>query len=218
MAGSQRSPVLRDQWSADPGHDPRDRDRRRGRGSHRDQGRNRYRGRGHHRQNNRGFDHPERSPPERVSRFRPDSSHGPGDFGLDRSPLRGSPGPSPGSHENRRFNRPRASSPNDYTPGPFNNDGRAFHRDHSPSGPQANAKEPAVLLLEGQLHEDLSLNVVLRLTSMGIVATEAHRIKLEAGSLVEVVLDGDPLDVAGTVVEETAAVQISPGEAALDPL
>ncbi|KAJ5280329.1 hypothetical protein N7478_005701 [Penicillium angulare] len=146
MAGSRRSPVLRDQWSGDPDREPRPRDNNRGRVSHRDRGRyrNRDRGRGS-RPNGRRFDYPPRSPPisGRVSRFGPDSSIAPNDPAIDRSPPRGSPGPSPGFYNNRRSdqNRPPSSGDwNSHPSGPLERDGPGFRRDDSPGGPPSKRK------------------------------------------------------------------------------
>ncbi|KAJ6022184.1 hypothetical protein N7540_007688 [Penicillium herquei] len=141
MAGSRRSPDLRDQWSGDPDRDPRARDSRRGRGSHRDRGRNRHRDRGRPpRPNGRRPDYPARSPPAtgRVSRFGPDSSTAPVDQSFDQSPPRGSPGISPGFPDNRRSDQNGPSSPNNWNShrsGPVDRDGSGFRREESPSGP-----------------------------------------------------------------------------------
>ncbi|KAJ5795192.1 hypothetical protein N7457_001791 [Penicillium paradoxum] len=137
MAGSRRSPVLRDQWSADPDRDPRAMDRRRGRGSGRDRGRSRGRDRGRgQRPNNRNFDRSGRSPP-RASRFGPDSSHDLGDFAPDRSP-RGSPAP-PNFHNNRRPDSNVPASPtgdwNAHPPGHFERQAPGPRREESPGGP-----------------------------------------------------------------------------------
>ncbi|KAJ5350948.1 hypothetical protein N7541_008675, partial [Penicillium brevicompactum] len=138
MAGSRRSPVLRDQWSADHERDPRDNDRRRGRGSGRDRGRGRGRDRGRpYRPNNRNFDRPGRSPP-RASRFGPDSSHELGDFAPDRSHPQGSPGP-PNFHNNRRLDSTRPADAGDWNANPsasFDREGApGFRRAESPNGP-----------------------------------------------------------------------------------
>lgn len=131
--------MLRDQWNANPDREPRDRDRRRGRGSNRDRGRNSYRERGRHsRPSDRHFDHPGRSPPARASRFGPDSSHPPGDSALDRSPPRGSSGPSPGFHDSRRPDQPRPPPTSDWnvqSAGSLDRNGPAFRRDESPFAP-----------------------------------------------------------------------------------
>ncbi|KAJ5536464.1 hypothetical protein N7513_009650 [Penicillium frequentans] len=147
MAGSRRSPVLRDQWSADPDRDSHARDTRRGRGSHRDRGRNRHRDRGRpSRPNERHFDYPPRSPPTstRMSRFGPDSSFGPGgDSTFNRSPPRGSPGPSPRFQDTRRPDQDRPSSSGDWNnhlSGAMNGGGPGFRRDDSPSGPPSKRK------------------------------------------------------------------------------
>lgn len=87
-----------------------------------------------------------------------------------------------------------------------------------PLPPRANVKEPAVLHLADQPHVGLSLIVVLHSISLEIVATGALHTRPEAGSLVGVVLDEDPLAGAETIAEETVAVQIFPKEDALDPL
>ncbi|KAJ5851349.1 uncharacterized protein N7529_010734 [Penicillium soppii] len=138
MAGSRRSPVLRDQWSADQEREPRDGERRRGRGSGRDRGRGRGRDRGRpHRPNNRNFDRPGRSPP-RASRFGPDASHDQGDFAPELPHPQGSPGP-PNFQNNRRTdsNRP-SSSAGDWNAHPsasFDREAPVFRRDQSPNGP-----------------------------------------------------------------------------------
>ncbi|KAJ5562970.1 hypothetical protein N7461_001731 [Penicillium sp. DV-2018c] len=136
MAGSRRSPILRDQWSADPDRDPRERERRRGRGPGRDRGgRNRGRDRGRpFRPNNRNYDRPGRSPP-RASRFGPDS-HDLGGLAPNRSPPRGSPGSS-----NVHNDRPRDSNISVSAAGDWNANAGPFdrvpgpRRDESPSGP-----------------------------------------------------------------------------------
>ncbi|KAJ5759751.1 hypothetical protein N7520_006907 [Penicillium odoratum] len=148
MAGSRRSPVLRDQWSADPDRDAHFRDSRRGRGSHRDRGRNRHRDRGRPSRpnpNEHRFDYPARSPPAstHMSHLGPDSSFAPGDSALSRSPPRGSSGPSPGFYENRRPDQNRHPSPgdwNDHPSGTMNGGGPGFRRDDSPSGPPSKRK------------------------------------------------------------------------------
>ncbi|CAI7651894.1 unnamed protein product [Penicillium glandicola] len=138
MAGSRTSPVLRDQWSADPDRDPRDGGRRRGRGSGRDRGRNRGRDRGRpYRPNNRNFDRPGRSPP-RASRFGPESSHDLGDFAPDRSPPRGSPQP-PNFYNGRRLDStqpvPPAGDWNAHPSGTFDREAPGLRRDESSTGP-----------------------------------------------------------------------------------
>lgn len=146
MAGSRRSPVLRDPRSGDPENDPRDRDRRRGRGSNRDRGRSRHRDRGGRqpRPNDRHFDYPTRSPPSRASRFGPDPSRTSNDFPLDRSPPRGSPGPSSSFRDGRRPDNRRPSLSGDlkntHSSGPVGKDTRAFLRDDSPFGPPSKRK------------------------------------------------------------------------------
>ncbi|CAG8001288.1 unnamed protein product [Penicillium olsonii] len=138
MAGSRRSPVMRDQWNADHERDPRDGERRRGRGSGRDRGRGRGRDRGRpHRPNNRNFDRPGRSPP-RASRFGPDSSHDLGDFAPEGSHHQGSPVP-PNFQQNRRTDSTRPVSSagdwNAHPSGPFDREPPAFRRAESPNGP-----------------------------------------------------------------------------------
>ncbi|KAL4788536.1 hypothetical protein BJX76DRAFT_344917 [Aspergillus varians] len=95
MAGSHRSPVLKDQWrgSGDPG-DQRGRDRHRPRGSHRDRGRDRFRDRDRRRWPKEGRpDHSSRSPPPR-SFPGPDNEPQQRDFPTNHASTRGSPGPS----------------------------------------------------------------------------------------------------------------------------
>lgn len=146
MAGTRRSPVLRDPRSGDPDRDPRDRDPRRGRGSNRDRGRSRHRDRGgrYQRPNDRHFDYPNRSPPSRASRSGPDPSHNSTDFPLDRSPPRGSPGASSGFRENRRSDHPRPTSSSDWrnarTSEPVDKDTQGSRRDDSPFGPPSKRK------------------------------------------------------------------------------
>ncbi|KAJ5586219.1 hypothetical protein N7450_006006 [Penicillium hetheringtonii] len=141
MAGSRRSPVLKEQWNADPDRDPRDRDRdrRRGRGPNQNRGRGRYRDRGRHsRGNDRRYDYPRRSPPPRASRFEPDSSHDSGGFASQRSPPRGSPGASPGFHVSRHSNNTRPPSSSDWDAHPsgsLERDNQGPRRAESPFGP-----------------------------------------------------------------------------------
>ncbi|KAJ5919980.1 hypothetical protein N7454_009815 [Penicillium verhagenii] len=147
MAGSHRSPVLRDQWSADPDRDTHSRDSRRGRGSHRDRGRNRHRDQGRpSRPNERRFEYAGRSPPAstRMSRPGPDTSFpAGGDSSFARSPPRGSPGPSPAFYNTRRPDQNRPHSPGDWnkhSAGTLNGGGPGFRRDDSPSGPPSKRK------------------------------------------------------------------------------
>lgn len=83
---------------------------------------------------------------------------------------------------------------------------------------QANVREPAVLRLVDQPLVDLSLIVTLHSTNPEIGVTGALHTRPEAGSLAAVALAEDLLAVAETIVEESAAVPISPEEDVLDPL
>lgn len=155
MAGSRRSPPpLRDQWSADhdlfDSRDPRDMERRRGRGSNRDRGRNRYRERGRHsRPSDRHFDQLERSPPSPVSRsglgdpvLDRTYPHGPsssGDWNAHSSRPFSRDGPAPLRHESPPSKRKRTRSPSPRGRiGPFPQRRTSFsqqgdRREHSPS-------------------------------------------------------------------------------------
>lgn len=149
MAGSRRSPVLRDQWRATSDtRDPRDREKHRPRGSYRDRGRDKFRDRERRRRPKEGRpddELPLRSPPPRP--FPPPPHHEPRQH-RDLSPstvsARGSPGhPHSEFHPGRKLGRDRSPLPADY-PGlesrrsleAENTNDRGHHRrDHSPSAP-----------------------------------------------------------------------------------
>ncbi|TPR06923.1 Thymidylate kinase family protein [Aspergillus niger] len=149
MAGSRRSPVLRDQWRATSDtRDPRDRERHRPRGSYRDRGRDKFRDRERRRRPKEGRpddELPLRSPPPRP--FPPPPHHEPRQH-RDLSPstisARGSPGhPHPEFHPGRKLGRHRSPLPADY-PGvesrrsleaEVTTDRGHPRRDHSPSAP-----------------------------------------------------------------------------------
>ncbi|KAL2845993.1 hypothetical protein BJX68DRAFT_128602 [Aspergillus pseudodeflectus] len=116
MAGSRRSPVLRDEWRGAPeaGDQPGRDKHSRPRGSHRDRGRDRFRDRDRRRRpKDSRPDHSSRSPPSR-------SFSGPNDEPqhrevLDIDPHRGSPGPShPENRTSQKSNRHTSPELKDY--------------------------------------------------------------------------------------------------------
>ncbi|KAJ5146400.1 uncharacterized protein N7515_000964 [Penicillium bovifimosum] len=211
MAGSRRSPILRDQWSADPDRDPRERERRRGRGPGRDRGgRSRGRDRGRpYRPNNRNYDRPGRSPP-RASRFGPDFSHDLGDLAPSRSPPRGSPGP-PGLHNGRRrdSNIP-VSAAGDWNAraGPFDREVPGPRRDESPSGPPSKrqrTRSPSTYGRRGPLLP--RVRIIPNTSKDGIEAL--HSRSEVAARRVVALRDDDHLAAAETDAVRTVAVQTS---------
>ncbi|KAL2811346.1 hypothetical protein BJX63DRAFT_277785 [Aspergillus granulosus] len=144
MAGSRRSPVLRDEWRGapetpdQPGRDKHSRPR----GSHRDRGRDRFRDRDRRRRpKDSRPDHSSRSPPPRSfpniddePQYREVS---------DIAPSRGSPGPP--HHENnagKKSNRHTTPEHSDYR-GPeshMRTVDRGYRREDSPSAPPSKRK------------------------------------------------------------------------------
>lgn len=132
MAGSPRSPVLREEWGARDAKVPENRERHRGRGSRRDRGRGRYSERGRYPPRGHG-----RGPSCSFPNGRRESYH------RDHSPGPSMPRPSPGPRSEFRedkTNDPRASlagyHQNLERHNPLPGAGPVDHRsDRSPPGP-----------------------------------------------------------------------------------
>ncbi|KAL4918491.1 hypothetical protein BDW62DRAFT_65904 [Aspergillus aurantiobrunneus] len=144
MAGSHRSPVLKDQWrgSGDVG-DQRGRERHRPRGSHRDRGKDRFRDRDRLRRPKEGRpDRSSRSPPPR-SFPGPDDEPQHRDFSSNIASTRGSPGPShPGIRSSQKPNRLHSPGPIDHRApdSPVRSVERSYRREDSPSAPPSKRK------------------------------------------------------------------------------
>ncbi|KAL2846128.1 hypothetical protein BJY01DRAFT_176865 [Aspergillus pseudoustus] len=144
MAGSRRSPVLRDEWRGAPeAPDQPGRDRHsRPRGSYRDRGRDRFRDRDRRRRHkDYRPNHSSRSPPPRSF---PGLDNEPQHREVsDIAPPRGSPGPShPENHTSQKSNRHTTPEFNDYR-GPesqMRTVDRDYHREDSPSAPPSKRK------------------------------------------------------------------------------
>ncbi|KAE8355754.1 hypothetical protein BDV28DRAFT_24046 [Aspergillus coremiiformis] len=150
MAGSRRSPVLRDQWRASSDtRDQQDREGHRSRGPHRDRGRERYRERQRRRRPKGGRpDHP-RSPPPR-SFAQPDNeeprSHR--EFSPGTASARISPGPPPSDIQpSQPFGRHSLPKPTEYSDLESHHSlkvdrpiERDYRRDQSPSAPPSKRK------------------------------------------------------------------------------
>lgn len=141
MAGSQRSPGLKDQWrgSGDAGDQP-GRERHRPRGSYRDRGRDRFRDRERRRWSK--SDRSPRSPPPR-SYLDPDNEPRYREFSTNNASTRGSPGPSHSEiRPNQKSNRLHSPEPFDHR-GPdslMRSDDRDYRREDSPSAPPSKRK------------------------------------------------------------------------------
>lgn len=146
MAGSRRSPVLRDQWTtaSDAKHHS-NRDRHRPRGPRRDRGRGKPSDRGRPLTRDSGFERPSRSPPpSRSFPTAPDAPRNRRDSSPRPSNARDSPGPHPGPNDGHGIHPQRLSLVNyqdlerhNPLPGPAPFDRR---RDDSPSGPPPKRK------------------------------------------------------------------------------
>ncbi|KAL2825991.1 hypothetical protein BDW59DRAFT_69016 [Aspergillus cavernicola] len=138
MAGSRRSPVLRDEWRGDAGSH-RGRDKHRPRGSHRDRGRDRFRDRDRrNRPKDARPDHLSRSPPPR-SFPGPDNEPQHRDFSPNIAPIRGSslPESHPSNDKPHRFHSPETTD----HPGPDSHSRTGnYHREDSPSEPPSKRK------------------------------------------------------------------------------
>ena len=143
MAGSRRSPVLKDDWRA-AANDTGDHHRRRPHQSrpYRDRGRERYRERDRPpRPKDNGLDRPFRSPPPSRAFPHPgrEAPHKHRGFPSNDAPSpRGSPGPPPDElmESRRNFNHPRFSQSSDHPDfRPWEATEREPWRDDSPSAP-----------------------------------------------------------------------------------
>ncbi|KAJ5495295.1 kinase subunit of RNA polymerase II carboxy-terminal domain kinase I [Penicillium diatomitis] len=143
MAGTHRSPILRDSRSGDLGRESRDTELRRGRGSNRDRGRGRYYDRGGRssQSSKQHYDNYNRSPP-RGPRLGSDALHASKEFPSNRS-TRPSPGPASTIRDDRKLGVRRSSISRDWGDTWDSNptgSSRTSLREHSPSAPLAKRK------------------------------------------------------------------------------